>query len=96
MLVSQEDRTALMWAAINGHTDVINALIEKGAYVNAKEKVRLRFLSVEEKMSVFEYGMEIYSLNTIASSEALYLTFQTTVTSCLSCNQVQHSRVQHL
>jgi ankyrin repeat protein len=40
MFVSQEDRTALIWAAVNGHTDVVKALIEKGADVNAEEWVR--------------------------------------------------------
>ena len=42
MFVSQEDRTALMWAAMNGHTAVVKALIEKGADLNATEKVRRR------------------------------------------------------
>jgi ankyrin repeat protein len=42
MFVSQEGRTALIWAAMNGYTDVVEALIENGAYVNAKEKVRRR------------------------------------------------------
>jgi ankyrin repeat protein len=46
LFISQEDRTALMWAAMNGHTDVVKALIEQGvdlkgrADVDAKEKVR--------------------------------------------------------
>jgi ankyrin repeat protein len=40
MFVSQEDRTTLIWAAVNGHTDVVKALIEKGADVNAEEWVR--------------------------------------------------------
>jgi ankyrin repeat protein len=31
-----------MWAAKNGHTEVVKALIEKGANVNATEKVRHR------------------------------------------------------
>jgi ankyrin repeat protein len=46
MVVSQEDRTALMWAAMKGHTDVFKALIENGADVNAKEKVRSRYNTV--------------------------------------------------
>ena len=49
MFVSQENRTALIWAAIKGHTEVVKALIEKGADVNAKEKVRRDTLSVQEK-----------------------------------------------
>jgi ankyrin repeat protein len=31
-----------MWAAMNGHTEVVKALIEKGADVNGTEKVRCR------------------------------------------------------
>jgi ankyrin repeat protein len=49
MYVSQEDRTALIWAAMNGHTEVVKALIEKGADLDAKEKVRCRCcVSTEE------------------------------------------------
>jgi ankyrin repeat protein len=42
MFVSQEGRTALIWAAMNGHTEVVKALIEEDADVEAKEKVRRR------------------------------------------------------
>jgi ankyrin repeat protein len=42
MIVSQEGRTALMLAAKNGHIEAVKALIEKGADVNATEKVRHR------------------------------------------------------
>jgi ankyrin repeat protein len=31
-----------MWAAKNGHTEVVEALIEKGADINITEKVRHR------------------------------------------------------
>jgi hypothetical protein len=41
-VVSQDGRAALMWAAINGHAAVVKALIEKGADMNATEKVRRR------------------------------------------------------
>jgi ankyrin repeat protein len=44
MFVSQEDRTALMWAAMNGHTEAVKALIENGADVDAKETVRRRYI----------------------------------------------------
>jgi ankyrin repeat protein len=44
MFVSQEGRTALMWAAKSGHTEAVKALIEKGADVNATEEVRHRHL----------------------------------------------------
>jgi hypothetical protein len=43
MFVSQEGRTALMWAAMNGHTEAVKALIENGADVKVKDKVRLRY-----------------------------------------------------
>jgi ankyrin repeat protein len=42
MFVSQEGRTALMCAARDGYTQVVKALIENGADVDAKEKVRRR------------------------------------------------------
>jgi ankyrin repeat protein len=32
-----------MWAVINGRTEAVEALIEKGADVDAKEKVRSRY-----------------------------------------------------
>jgi hypothetical protein len=32
----------MIWAAMNGHTEVVKALIEKGADVDAKEKVGRR------------------------------------------------------
>jgi ankyrin repeat protein len=32
-----------MWAAMNGHTEVVEALIEKGADMNATEKVRRKY-----------------------------------------------------
>jgi ankyrin repeat protein len=41
--VSQEGRTALMWAAIKGHKEIVKALIGKVADVEAKEKVRSRY-----------------------------------------------------
>ena len=41
-IVSQEGRTALMWAAKNGHTEVVEALIEGDADVKATETVRRR------------------------------------------------------
>jgi hypothetical protein len=43
MFVWQEDRTALMWAAVKGHTEVVKALIDGDADVDAKEKVRRRY-----------------------------------------------------
>jgi ankyrin repeat protein len=43
---------ALMWAAQNGHTEVVKALIEKGSDVNATEKVRSRHsVSTREGMN---------------------------------------------
>jgi ankyrin repeat protein len=39
----QADRTALMLAAENGHTEVVLALIAKSAEVNAKNSVRLYY-----------------------------------------------------
>jgi hypothetical protein len=42
MVVSQEGRTALIWAAMKGHTKIFKALIAKGADKDAKEKVRRR------------------------------------------------------
>ena len=43
MYVSQEGRTALIWAAINGHKEAVEALIKKGADKDATEKVRRRY-----------------------------------------------------
>jgi hypothetical protein len=43
MFVSQEDRTALIWAAMSGRTEVFKVLIEGLADVDAKEKVRRRY-----------------------------------------------------
>jgi ankyrin repeat protein len=42
MFVSQEDRTALIGAAMNGHEGVVKFLIADGADAKAKEKVRRR------------------------------------------------------
>jgi ankyrin repeat protein len=38
MFVSQEGRTALMWAAMNGHTEAVKALIEVRSYKDAKDE----------------------------------------------------------
>ena len=35
----QDHQTPLYWAASGGHTDTVKILIEKGADVNAKDKV---------------------------------------------------------
>jgi hypothetical protein len=43
VFVSQEDRTALIWAAINGKTEIVKDLIAIGADAKAKEKVRRRY-----------------------------------------------------
>jgi ankyrin repeat protein len=43
MFVSQEGRTALIWAAVKGQTEVVNALIEGRADMDAKEKVRCMY-----------------------------------------------------
>jgi ankyrin repeat protein len=42
MFLSQDGRTALIWAAMNGHTEAVKALMEGRADVEAKEKVRSR------------------------------------------------------
>ena len=39
MFLKGQHRTPLCWAASGGHTDVVKILIEKGADVNAKDKV---------------------------------------------------------
>jgi ankyrin repeat protein len=62
MLVSQEDRTALIWAVQFRHTETVKALIETGADLNAKEKVR-RTCSVsrgEDTLSVLDNRIEIF------------------------------------
>jgi ankyrin repeat protein len=46
LFVSQEGRTALMWAAMNGHTEAVKALIDKGADKDATEKVRRRCCAI--------------------------------------------------
>ena len=41
-----------MWAAMNGHTEVVEALVEKGADMKATEKVRRRrSVSTGEEMN---------------------------------------------
>ena len=35
----QDHQTPLHWAASEGHTDIVKIMIEKGADVNAKDKV---------------------------------------------------------
>ena len=40
IVVIQNDWTALMNAAYNGHREVVELLIQHGADVNAKDKVR--------------------------------------------------------
>ncbi len=41
-----------MWAAMKGHTEAVEALIEKGADVSATEKVRRRHsVSTGEEMN---------------------------------------------
>jgi ankyrin repeat protein len=47
MVVSQGGRTALIWAAMNGHEEVVKALIENGVDMRTKEKVRRKCLSVQ-------------------------------------------------
>ena len=39
-IYSQDERTALHWAADHGHVEVVEALIEGGADLNIQNKVR--------------------------------------------------------
>jgi hypothetical protein len=63
MSVPQEGRTALIWAAMNGQTEVVKALIEKSTDVDAKEKVRSKncvsteFGANDQRLGMFGAGL---------------------------------------
>lgn len=40
MLVLQLDRTPVFWACRGGHLDILKQLLNQGAQVNARDKVR--------------------------------------------------------
>ena len=40
IVVIQDGRTALIWASMQGHTAVVELLLQHGADVNTKKKVR--------------------------------------------------------
>jgi ankyrin repeat protein len=40
-LAGQNGATSLMWASANGHVDAMRVLIEKGALIEAADKVRI-------------------------------------------------------
>jgi ankyrin repeat protein len=58
MFVTQEDSLsmALMWAARDGHTEAVKALIENGADVKAKEKVQRRYSVSTEEGAAFPFS----------------------------------------
>ncbi len=47
---TQDGDTALMWAAANGHTDCVRALVGAGVNKDATNKVRNIFLRLERSL----------------------------------------------
>jgi hypothetical protein len=86
-----------MWAAMNGHTEVVDDLIKKDADVNAMEKVRHRYSVItglganDQRM----FGTGLRDLGAIGRKCPMhsYCDLEGRLTIVLSCaRNVQHTR----
>ena len=57
--VPQDGRTALMWASISGHTDVVQLLLSSGAQVDLQDKVRhnIKYIVPKSNLTVVHFLM---------------------------------------
>jgi ankyrin repeat protein len=63
----QDKKTALHWAVEKGHKDVASLLVERGADIEAKDRV-FKYLSQETVLLInYIYDCEIQSLNESSS-----------------------------
>jgi ankyrin repeat protein len=57
-LEKAHDQTALMWAAANRHADVVQALVEAGADLQARSRVRLRKVYLPSRGASYRLSFE--------------------------------------
>lgn len=54
----QFEKTALLWAAAGGHADVVNFLLDKGAFIEKEDWVRCQFLNCCMHCTALTLGMD--------------------------------------